>query len=162
MNTIISFAPLTGLAIIIYIVYRNIKNKGLKTFTINSHQDDSNVYRGGDMFEKKERIIKPSWNKFTLAFFVLYMIVMFSKSPVWIGWFQAIFPPYLIIYLIVKLVKWYKGINPNSWFSSKHINEFDRKFYTGLGTSGIGTHSPGFGTRGPEFGSNLNFSDDDD
>ena len=123
MNTIISFAPLTGLAIIIYIVYRNIKNKGLKTFTINSQQGDSNVY-SGDMFEKKERIIKLSWNKFTLAFFVLYMIVMFSKSPVWIGWFQAIFPPYLIIYLIVKLVKWYKGINTSKLSSNDFIKQF--------------------------------------
>ncbi len=128
MNTLISFMPLIGFAIIAYIIYRNIKRKTITTFTINSHQNDNNIYKGGEPFNKKERTIKPSWNKFTLVFFVLYVIVMYSKSSIWISWFEAIFPPYLIIYLIVKLVKWYKGLNTNGndWYQKRLIA--DREF----------------------------------
>lgn len=149
---IISFLPLTGFAIIVYIIYRNIKNKTIKTFTINSHQDDTNIYKGGDMFKEKKRVIKPSWNKFTLAFFVLYIIVLYSKSPVWVAWFQAIFPPYLIIYLIVKLVKWHRGLD-----STKINNNFAEMFPN----DPVFHHDDALNPSFPCTGLNI-FTDDDD
>ena len=135
MNTILNFAELVGFFIIAYIVYRNIKNRTMTTFTINSHQDTDNIYRGGKIF--KERTIKPSWNKFTLVFFIIYTIViLYDKSPATVAFFEDIFSPYLIIYLIVKLVKWYKGINPNSNYV-KRMKAANRGYISNIGANDV-------------------------